>query len=94
MIKAKVTSLDFVELKVLKIRRLAWLEEKTAANRRNIETSSSSSEEAIKDSGVADESSHLGVLQALANETGVELKILTNDQPNEEWYDYEECWCT
>ncbi|THY87045.1 hypothetical protein D6C93_07688 [Aureobasidium pullulans] len=94
LIKAKVTSLDFVELKVLKIRRLAWLEEKTAANRSNIETSSSSSEEAIKDSGVADESSHLGVLQALANEAGVELEILTNDQPNEEWYEYEECWCT
>ncbi|THY30624.1 hypothetical protein D6D00_02802 [Aureobasidium pullulans] len=85
LIKAKLTSLDFVELKVIEIRRLAWLEEKTAANRSNIETSSSSSEEeAIKDSGVADESSHLGVLQALANEAGVELKILTNDQPNEE----------
>ncbi|CAC9895765.1 unnamed protein product [Aureobasidium pullulans] len=95
LIKAKVTSLDFVELKVIEI-RFVWSGEETAENHSNIVTSSSSEEEAIMDSGVADESSHLGVLQALANEAGVEIKILTNEPPIEVevdgWCDSDEHW--
>ncbi|TIA72777.1 hypothetical protein D6C76_06842 [Aureobasidium pullulans] len=95
LIKAKVTSLDFVELKVIEI-RFMWSGEETAENHSNIVTSSSSEEEAIMDSGVADESSHLGVLQALANEAGIEIKILTNEPPIEVevdgWCDSDEHW--
>jgi hypothetical protein len=61
-----------------------------------VTSSSSKEEEAIMDSGVADESSHLGVLQALANEAGVEIKILTNEPPieveDEALYDSDEHW--
>ncbi|TIA08209.1 hypothetical protein D6C80_09353 [Aureobasidium pullulans] len=96
LIKAKLTSLDFVELKVIEI-RFVWSEDEKAENHSNSVTGSSSKEEeAIMDSGVADESSHLGVLQALANEAGVEIKILTNEPPIEVevegWCDSDEHW--